>query len=209
MRPRAVTVLVLIALTLTVADRATAQAPTVRERLGGRFGAILSNKELSDNFGNGYNLELNFTERITRSWFVEIRIGALYMGDLNNQEITNMLWPGFISEMRILLATVGPQYDRLLSEHFSAYGGAGAGIYTVSMLLDSGVLAGDFSDQHFGWQAHGGIYFRLTRALHLDLNATMHFVHTGGGLTLFREVTGGGSNPMLLQLALGLSLELR
>jgi hypothetical protein len=201
----------LIALTLTLSASAISQAqtPPIRERLGVRIGAIVPGGKLQSSHGNGYNLTLNFTERINKPLFLDFRIGAMYMGDLLQTEINDAL-PTFeyTTEMRILVFNFGLQFVQEIGKTLNAYAGLAGGIYSVSILFDSGVTAGDFSDQHLGGNGTLGTYWRITKTWNLDASFVLHYFRTGDD-GLYTLYTGGGIDAILYQIALGIAIDLR
>ena len=206
---------------ITFTTASFGQYPPVRERLGGHVGGVATTQGLNDTFGSGYNLTLNFTERMSARWFIDINIGAIYLGDLFGKDrvaahadelnlIFNPVAPGIMSEMRILRLSIGPQFVQPVSDTFNAYGTAGVGIYTVSILNDTGVRAYDFSDQHLGFHLGGGMLWRITSTWNIDMNLTAHRFFTGTGpRDLFAIYTGGAEDPVLVQLSAGIAIDLR
>jgi len=195
------------------------QYPPVRERLGGRIGGVLTTEQLNDTFKNGYNLTLHFTERLQQYWFLDINIGAIYLGDMYGRQriaeyaetlnlIFNPVVSGVMSEMRILRLSVGPQFIVPVGDTFHAYGTIGGGVYTVSILNDTGVNAYDFSDSHFGFHLGGGMLWRITPTWNIDVNLTAHHFRTGQR-DLFAIYTAGGEDPVLAQLSIGVAIDLR
>jgi hypothetical protein len=199
---------------------AFAQAPP-RERLGARFGYILSSGGLRDSYGDGGNLTLHFAEHLQSGVYVQFQLGAIGMGDLLRPELAPQvgsvggkyvvfLADGIETEMRILYITVGMQYAGNLSELWTGYGGVGAGIYSVSIPWTTGVESDVFSDQHLGANATLGAMFRFTRTLNIDAGAALHFFHNSASpFDLYYGFTGGDTNPLIVEIALGLVLDLR
>jgi opacity protein-like surface antigen len=194
------------------------QLPPVQERLGFRSGYIQTLDQLEDSFGGGGHVTLWFTERVHDQLYFDFRVAAIYLGNLKNPNITVRFAnsPGvppedIESEMRVLFFSVGPQYVIPLAEYWNAYLSAGAGVYSVSMLFDSGIAAGDYSDQHFGVNAGGGAQWRFTETWNLDFNFTLHHFWTRKKTSdLYYFFTDqGDSSPYLLQFATGVSIDLR
>ncbi len=214
-----VTALVLASVLLGILPTPSySQLPPVRERLGVRGGYIQTFDKLKDSFGGGGHLTLHFSERAYNQLYVDFRISAIYLGDLKNKNIAVRFGnsPGIEpsdieTEMRILFFSVGPQYVIPLAEYWNAYAGAAAGIYSVSMLFDSGISAGDLSDQHFGVNMGGGAMWRFTETLNIDMNFTLHHFWTpkDPNKLLFFFTDQGDSNPYLLQFSTGVTIDLR
>jgi opacity protein-like surface antigen len=187
-----------------------------QERLGARAAFAGTVGDLNQHFGHGYDLTLYFTERLIGTFYLDVRIGATYFGDLLIPEIgetfarrQNILFTGGVtSEMRLAYLTLGPQYTSDISDTKTVYFSAGLGIYTVSMYFDTGVQAADFSDQHFGVSAGIGMFWRITDNWNLDFNATLQSLWTDQD-DLYPIFTGGGHNPMLLVAGVGLAMNLR
>jgi len=181
-----------------------------RERLGARVSFTGAVGELNKHFGDGYDITLYFTERIYRPLYLEIRIGATYMGDLFKPEIAASLTriDGIMSEMRLAYLTLGPQYTWQTSETHTFYGTLGMGIYTVSMLFDTGVQAFDESEQHFGINGGVGFLWRISTNWNLELNTTVNRLWTDQD-DLYYIFTSGDNNPWLFAFGFGVAMDLR
>jgi opacity protein-like surface antigen len=200
------------ALLLLTPSASYSQLPPVRERLGLRTGYIHTLDRLDDTFGGGGHLTLHFTERVYNHLYFDFRVGAVYLGDSKIPELARDLFGNddIVTEMRILYFSVGPNYTFDLAEYWTGYVSAGGGIYSVSILFDTGIQAGDTSDQHPGFNAGGGVLWRFTDTWNLDLNVTVHhFLTKQERRDLLWLYTGeGASDPYLLQFATGLSIDL-
>lgn len=189
-----------------------AQLPPVRERLGGRLGYVGTDGGLRDSYGGGYNATLHFTERAWGPLFVDIRIGAVYMGDLKRPVLAENFTfvPDIESAMRILFISAGPQYAAALAGPWIVYGSIGLGIYSVSVLFDTGVQAADVSQQRLGGNASVGALLHIAGSWNLDLNFSVHHFRTRKRTDeLFYIFTDGDSNPFLFQVATGIVIDLR
>lgn len=209
-------------LLLFVCANAAAQPPgePPRERLGVRAAVTATMSDLNDNFGNGYDLTLYFTEKIWRGLNLDIRIGATYLGDLVPDSVAADFVEGLDvqlaedrrvdSEMRFAYLSLGPQYVWRMNETQNVYATIGVGIYSISMLFDTGLQAFDLSDQHFGASVGAGFLWRITDNWNIDVNATAQGVKTDGDLgDLYYRFTDKGSNPVVFNVGLGLAIDLR
>ena len=192
-----------------LADTQTPQGPP-QERLGGRAAFTGTVGDLNRHFGHGYDLTFYFTERLSGTFYLDIQIGATYFGDLLIPELDDSLTrvTGIESEMRLVYLTLGPQYTAAISETHTLYFSLGLGIYTVSMLFDTGVQAFGESDQHFGVNAGAGMYWRITDNWNIDVNATLQTLWADED-DLYPIFTGGDRNPLLLVVGFGLAMNLR
>jgi opacity protein-like surface antigen len=181
-----------------------------QERLGARLELTGTTGELNRHYGQGYDITLYFTERILRPLYLDVHIGATYLGDVLVTEIDDRLThiDGVNSEMRLAYLTLGPQLTSELSETHTLYVSLGAGIYSVSILFDTGVQAFGYSDQHFGVSAGAGMYWRITDNWNIDVNATVQTLWTDSN-DLYPIFTEGDKNPLLLAAGLGVALNLR
>jgi hypothetical protein len=192
---------------------AAAMDPTAsKERVGIRFGFDGTNDGLHDTFGDGWDATLFFTEKITTRFLLDIRLGAIYLGDMQtpelDDEITNM--PNVVSEMRFLYFSVGPIVSVPLGGANTGYASLGLGVYSVSLLFDSGVTAFDFSDQHLGLNGGLGISRRIATSWCVELNGTVHYFDVDTQSSdLYWKFTDGADNPLLISVALGVTLDLR
>jgi opacity protein-like surface antigen len=205
------------AVTMVAIGTARAQQPEPRspaappqERLGARVSFTGTTGDLNRHFGNGYDFTLYFTERVYHSLYLDVRIGATYFGDLLIPEIGERYTrtPGIVSEMRLAYLTLGPQLAASISETKTLYGSFGLGIYSVSMLFDTGVQAYNLSEQHFGMSAGGGMFWRITDNWNIDVNLTLQALRAGTD-TRYSIFTEGGRNPLILVAGVGLAMNLR
>jgi hypothetical protein len=189
------------------------QLPPVRERLGGRIGGVASTGGLNSEYGNGWGATLYFTERIASSWFVGVSIGAIYMGDLFDttaaEEYTG--FENIASEMRLLLLSVGPQFTLGLSDSWLTYAALEAGVYSVSLLFDTGIQAFNSSQPaHFGGNFSLGFLWRITSSWNIDLRGTLHHFRTSERTNdIYHFFTGGDADPFLLEVSAGIVIDLR
>ena len=183
-----------------------------KDRLGVRAGGVTTFDGLQDAYGGGWSLTLFFTEKVTHRFLVDIRLGALYLGDLKFSELDDELThtPGIQGAMRLLYFSVGPMVGVPLGGPWSLYGSAGLGVYSVSMQFDTGISAYNFSDQTFGFNGGLGLSRRISANWCIEANASAHYFLTDQDITdLFFAFTGGADSPVLLDIALGVTLDLR
>jgi opacity protein-like surface antigen len=206
--PLAAIILILFLTSVPVNAQPPGDPP--RERLGVRVSAVGTTGELNEHFGNGYDFTLYFTERLLRPLYLEVQIGATYMGDLLKPEIIEdlPLPPGIQSEMRFAYLTLGPQYNRPFSETHTFYGSLGLGIYTVTMLFDTGVQAFDESDQVFGVNGGIGVLWRITDNWNLDATTKVTKMWTDDD-DIYHIFTDGHKNPWTLGVGFGVAMDLR
>lgn len=183
-----------------------------RERVGFRAGGLATNDGFNDAYGGGWGLTLFFTEQIVRPLLLDVRLGALYFGDLKFPELDDQLTnsPGVVGAMRILYFSAGPLYGRPITGATSLYGSAAVGVYSISMQFDTGVTAFDFSDQHIGFNGGLGVIRRLSTNWSFDANGTVHYVLTENNIQdLFYAFTDGADSPLIIDIAVGLTVDLR
>ncbi len=181
-----------------------------RERLGARVSLAGTAGELNNHFGHGYDFTLYFTERIYKPFYLEVQIGATYMGDLLKPEIAEERtgYAGIQSEMRFAYLTLGPQYTRAFSESHTLYASLGVGIFTVTMLYDTGVRAFEERDQVFGVNGGIGMYWRITTNWNIDVNSKLTKMWTDDD-DIYQVYTNGHNSPWVLAVGLGLAMDLR
>jgi hypothetical protein len=190
----------------------SAQVPEVRERLGGRLGYVDTFSGTHEHYGAGWNANIYFTERLWKALFLDIRIGAIYLGDLLQPEVAQAFTGVPVdSEMRTLFFSVGPQIAWSMSERITPYFGAGIGVYSTSVIFATSIQSVDLSDQHLGGNGSVGVLLRFTNTWNLDLNVTLHHFRTSSSIgDLFYIFTGrSAEDPFMLQAAVGLTIDLR
>jgi opacity protein-like surface antigen len=181
-----------------------------RERLGARAAFAGTVTDLNDSFGNGYDFTLYFTEKIWRPVYLEIQIGATYLGDLLAPEVGERRTgiDEIASEMRLAYLTLGPQVASMVTETHTVYASLGLGIYTVSMLYDTGIQAFDESSQSLGMNCSLGLYWRISDNWNIEVNASASALQTGDD-ALYSWFTNNGRNPLLFGAGLGVAMDLR
>jgi opacity protein-like surface antigen len=182
------------------------------ERLGVRVGGIVSFDGLNDLYGDGWDLTLFFTERLQSRLLLDIRLGAIYLGDLKDEDLDDALTntPGVQGAMRILYFSVGPLLGYSLGSTYTGYGSLGVGVYSVSMQFESAITAFDFSDQHIGFSGGLGLSRRLSTNWCAEANCTVHYsLIQEESNDLYYAFTDGAEAPLLVGIAVGLTVDLR
>jgi hypothetical protein len=182
------------------------------ERVGARIGGLSTFDGLNDAFGTGWQVTLFFTEKIKRPLLLDIRLGALYLGDLKytqlDDDLTNS--PGVQSAMRILYLSGGPMFGLSITDATTMFINAAVGLYSVSMTFDNGVSAFDFSDQQIGFNGGLGVVRRISANWSFDVSATAHyFMVEQDAADLYYAFTDGADEPLILDFAAGVILDLR
>jgi hypothetical protein len=182
-----------------------------KERIGARAGGIATFDGLNDAYGGGWDLTLFFQERFAEPLYLDVRIGAIYLGDLLFEELDDELLrtDGIQASMRLLYITAGLVYGRPLGGGYAGYVGAGAGIYSVSMLFDA-LNTPNISDQKFGFNGGVGMSRRLTTNWSLDANAFVHYFMVEQNIEdVYYAFTDGADAPLLLDISVGIIVDLR
>ncbi len=183
-----------------------------KERLGVRSGGLTTFDGLNDAYGGGWDLTLFFTEKLARHVLLDVRLGALYLGDLKlehlDDEITHQA--GIQGAMRILYISLGPMVGRSLGGGYSVDLAAGAGIYSVSMVFENALTPFDLSDQELGFNGGVGFGRRISANWSIEANGTVHyFLISKDANNLYFAFTDGADAPVILDLTLGLTIDLR
>lgn len=183
-----------------------------QERLGGRIGYIETYDGLHQYYGPGWDVTLFFNERIHSRLFLEIDVGAIYLGDILDPEVDDALtgYDDLESEMRIFYFSVGAVYGFPLG-NYSLTTGLAAGVYGVSVAVKTDFVADDLSDQYFGGNASLGIARRIATSWTLEANCVVHYFDTNETPDdLFWWFTNfTAEDPVLLGLSLGVAIDLR
>ena len=213
MRPRVALVAALACVGSVIPGVALAFDETAgKERIGVRVGGLATTDGLNDAYGNGWDLTLFFSEKISRHLLVDVRLGALYLGALKFEDLDDKLTNqhGIEGSMRILYITIGPMVGRSITTEYSMYASVGAGIYSVSMVFENAITPFDLSDQDFGFNGGMGLARRLSKNWSLEANATAHyFLITEDINDLYFAFTDGADAPLLVEATLGLTVDLR
>ena len=183
-----------------------------RERVGVRVGGLATFDGLNDAYGNGWSLTLFLTERITRPLLLDIRLGALYPGDLVYEDLDDRLLnsAGIQGSMRILYLSIGPMLARSLGGAYATYASAGVGIYSVSMVFTDVLTPFDLSDQYFGFNGGLGLQRRLSGNWSVEASTTVHYFPIDKSINdIYYAFTDGADAPLILDIALGLTVDLR
>jgi hypothetical protein len=210
---RRLAIIASFALLVAAAPPAAAMDATAsKERVGLRFGFVGTGDGLRDAFGDGWDATLFFTEAISTHFLLDIRLGAIYLGDMLTTELDDEIThiPGVVSEMRFLYFSAGPIASFPLGGANTGYASLGFGVYSVSLLFDTGVTAFDFSDQHLGLNGGVGMSRRIATSWSVELNATVHYFGIDRQSSdLYWTFTDGADSPVLMAAALGVTLDLR
>lgn len=215
MRPRIVLLVLGLALTFARARPAGAADDLAsNERLGARIGYIETFDGLQTYYGPGWDVTLFFNERIYSHLFLEVDVGAIYLGDIRDPELDDDItgYDNVASEMRMFYFSVGALYGFPLgSSGYTLTAGAGVGIYSVSVAFAGQFVADDISDQYFGGSGSLGLVRRVGTNWGLEANGTIHYFGTNqANDDLFWVFTAGAAeDPIMLGFALGVVIDLR
>jgi hypothetical protein len=185
-----------------------------KERIGVRAGGITTNDGFRDAYGGGWDLTLFFSERITHHFLVDVRLGAIYMGELQpplehlDDKLLNQ--SGIQTSMRLLFITLGPMVGTRISGPYSMHLSAGAGIYSVSIVADNALTNYDLSDQDFGFNGEFGLARRISTNWSIEAAGAAHYVLITKDIKdVYFAFTDGADAPLIFDVTLGVAVDLR
>lgn len=204
-------------LLLTFANASTSRAfdnLAAQERLGVRIGYIETFDGVYEYYGPGWDVTLYFNERIYSRLFFDIHIGAIYYGDILDEELDDFITriDEMESEMRTFYFSVGLGYGFPLgSGTYTLTTSLAAGVYSASVALASDFVSDDLSDQYFGGNGSIGIMRRIATNWVLEANCTVHYFDTAAnfGDLMWVFTAGTAVDPVLVGVSLGLAIDLR
>ena len=212
MRSRALLACALLGMVATPRPSHAFDELAARERIGARTGGLLTTGDLHKAYGDGWQVTLFFHEKVA-SWFlVDFRLGALYLGALKYKTLDDLLTSraGITSSMRILYFSAGPMFGWPLGGSWSMHAGGGVGVYSVSIVFDAPTTGYNFSDQDIGFSGSAGVESRLGEKWCVDASATAHYVMITKNINdVYYAFTNGGGSPVILDIAVGVTLDLR
>jgi opacity protein-like surface antigen len=183
-----------------------------KERIGVRSGGLITMDGLNEAYGNGWDLTLFFTERLTHHLLLDVRLGALYLGELKFEHLDDELLhqSGAQGSMRILYISLGPMVGTSIGGPYSMHVAAGAGIYSVSMVFTEVLTPFDLSDQKFGFNGGLGFARRISGNWSIEADGTAHYFLIEENINdLYFAFTDGADPPLIFDLTLGLTVDLR
>jgi len=204
-------ILILCAASATHAQDGVDEQSARREQLGIRVGYAATTSDLDNNFGAGLNLDMHFMQEIRKPLWLDVTLGAFYMGATDRTDITFDVFQQSFDQasMRILRFTVAPTIVGRLDNATNVYVSGGAGIYVVSLLLDETFFQFDHVDNHLGLTAGGGITRQLSENWFLDFHMETHkFWTSTASDDMFYRYSEGDRNPFFYHAAVGLLLNL-
>jgi len=215
MRARAVVPFITFVLSFAVVSPSRAVDDLAsQERLGGRIGYIESFDGVNAYYGPGWDVTLLFNERIYSRLFLDVHVGAIYLGDILDPDLDDFITktPNVESEMRTFYFSVGVLYGIPLgSGAYTLTTSLAAGVYSVSVAFAAEFVADDISDQYFGGNGGLGLVRRLGTSWSLEANCTVHYFNTdanyGDLLWVFTKTTA--EDPVMVGVSLGLVVDLR
>jgi len=212
--PLAVSALAAIMLMTPVASHAIDEL-AAKERIGARAGGVATFDGLNDAYGGGWSLTIYFTEQLSRPWFLDVRLGAIYLGDLKIETLDDMLTnaAGIQGSMRMLYFSVGPMFGMPIGGGYAAYVSAGVGIYSASMVFNASTPTTpyrNFSDQYVGVNGAVGLTRRLSTNWSFEGNAAVHYFNAGKAIDdVYYAFTNGANDPLMLDIAVGFVIDIR
>ncbi|MFQ5512248.1 MAG: outer membrane beta-barrel protein [Candidatus Krumholzibacteriia bacterium] len=182
------------------------------ERLGVRIGYLATTSDLENSFGDGVDLALHWVQKIRNPFAIDFTLGVFLLGDTGRDDITrSFIFPpptGDIS-MRVLTFTAAPVLAFPVNDRTDFYVSAGVGLYTISLLLESGLFQGETSDNHLGVNGGSGLTRRISTNWYLDLNLQLHkFWTSTNSDDLFFVYSEGDQDPLFYNVTVGFLLRL-
>jgi hypothetical protein len=195
----------------SAAANAPAQTQSGREKLGLRIGYVGTSGNIGRNFGNGSSITVHFTERIKPPLFIDISIGALYLGKANVDSIQGYSVPGYSSSvyigdanMRVLYLTIAPTLEFSVTNSSIFYVSGALGLYSINVLLDRVFYGFDTSQEHFGANGTAGLYYAISDNWKLNFNFSTHFIWTSEkNSDMFYFYSEGESDPRFYEFSVG------
>ena len=215
MRVRVLVLLVLSVLALARAHPCWAVDDlAAKERLGARIGYVETFDGLYQYYGPGWDVTLFFNEQLHSRLFLDLHVGAIYLGDIKDPELDDLITglTDVESEMRMFYFSLGLLYGIPLgSGGYTLTTSFGVGVYSASVAFITEFTADDISDTYFGGNAGLGIARRIATNWMLELNGTVHYFDTQTGYSdlLWVFTKGTAEDPILLGLSFGLVIDLR
>lgn len=185
-----------------------------QERLGARIGYAETFDGVNAYFGNGWDVTLLFNERLYSRLFLDVRVGALYLGDLLDPELDDFITrtPGIESEMRTFYFSVGLLYGFPLGRSsYTLTTSLAAGVYSVSMAFAADFVSDDLSDQYFGGNGGIGVVRRVGTSWSLEGNCTVHYFGTNARIDdlLWVFTNRAVEDPVMVGVSVGIVVDLR
>ena len=147
----------------------------------------------------------------------------MYLGKSASDNITQYLFGPGVSDanMRILTLTLAPTLELPIYDKGILYLSTGAGLYSISVLLEAGLFITDTSNEHFGVNLGAGYYLPVSDKWMLDFNFTLHHIWTPeidktlatwspiyDLRDLFWLYSYGDSDPNFYQISIGAAVSL-
>lgn len=189
----------------------SAQAEAGREKLGFRIGYVEARGNIDTNFGDGSVLAVHFTERIIPPLFIDISLGALYLGAANVDTIWAQGYSSYIgdADMRILFISLAPALEFPITGSSIFYVTGGIGLYSISVLLDRVYFGFDTSQERFGANGSAGLYYSISDNWKVNFNFTTHLLWTSAKPTdMFYFYSEGESDPRFYEFTVGATYSL-
>ncbi len=185
-----------------------------QERLGARIGYVETYDGVYEYYGPGWDVTLYFNERIYSRLFLDLHIGAIYLGDLLDPELDDFItgYTNVESEMRMFYFSLGVAYGFPLGNGpYTLTTSLAAGVYSVSVAFVADFVSDDLSDQYFGGNGSVGLMWRVGTSYALEANCTLHYFASNAAYNdlLWVFTAGTAEDPLLLGVSLGLAVDLR
>jgi hypothetical protein len=181
------------------------------QRLGLRGGYVSTTSGIRNTFGDGMNLALHWMWDVNRAFSMDFTIGAFYLGSTSRSDITFQAFRQSFDDqtMRILNFTAAPTLNVPLGGKTRFMISAGAGPYTVSLLLDEAFNEFDFTDNHLGVNAGVVLMRRVSENWFIDIGVQAHKIWTSDKQDdLFFIYSEGDQDPLFYNVSVGFMISL-
>ncbi len=177
------------------------------ELLGVRVGGVVGSPSLRDEFGGGSELELYFIEGLGPRWGLGLALSSHNFG-ASRDTLANIAYTGLNREVRLSIFSMTGFIcaTRPIGGRFTASGEAGLGLYSITAGIPAGFYEGTITENRFGLYGGGGLLFRISRGISLDVSVKYHYVFVGDDQFEPIYFFTGKTSAHFMQVALGVLL---
>ncbi|MDD4857382.1 MAG: outer membrane beta-barrel protein [Candidatus Krumholzibacteria bacterium] len=147
-----------------------------REVLGLRLGGVFTSGVFNDEFGNGSEIEIHFTQGLSDWLGLEFALSSHNFGESKDEAKNILFFDRTDVNLQMFSLTVGAIALKNINDRVAATLEAGPGFYSVNAIVPEGFYEAQKTDNRLGLYGGAGLLVKLANSVSLSANGKYHTV---------------------------------